>query len=73
MSLITAHRILIATAIAFFAFYGVWEIVGYRGGGEAAALWRGVVALAVAVAFAVYFPSIKKRYRRRTTRSASPL
>jgi hypothetical protein len=65
MSLVTAHRILIAAAIAFFVFYGLWEIVGFRGSGETGALLRGAAGLLVAGAFAAYFPTIKKRYARK--------
>jgi hypothetical protein len=65
MSLITAHRILIGTAVVFFAFYGAWELVGFGSSGEAGALLRGIVALAVAGTFGAYFRTIRERYRRR--------
>jgi hypothetical protein len=67
MSLITAHRILIGTAIAFFVFFGLWEIAGFlRGRSETVDLLQGLVALIVAGAFGAYFPTIEKRYRKKS-------
>jgi hypothetical protein len=59
MSLITVHKILISTAIAFFLFYGLWELDGARSGGGAGAVVRGVMALAAAVGFALYLRTVK--------------
>lgn len=67
MSLITAHRILIGAAIAFFVFFGLWEIAGFfRGRSEIGDVLQGIVALIVAGAFAAYFPTIEKRYRKKS-------
>ena len=67
MSLITAHRILIGTAIAFFVFFGLWEIVGFlRGRSETGDVLQGIVALIVAGAFGVYFPTNERRYRKKS-------
>jgi hypothetical protein len=44
--IIVAHRILIGTAICFFAFYAVWEARAYR---EAREPSHAVVAIASAV------------------------
>ena len=51
MRLITAHRILIGTAVVFFAFYALWEFRGVEGAGSA---WRGVAALLGAAALLIY-------------------
>jgi hypothetical protein len=41
MKLITAHRILIASAAIFFLFFALWELRNYSNGGAlwAAARW----------------------------------
>lgn len=57
MTLMTAHRILIATAIVFFLLYAVWEVVNARAAGGWA-LVRGVVSVLVALGFGVYFRSL---------------
>jgi hypothetical protein len=66
MSLITAHRILIGTAIAFFVFLGLWEIVGYfRTSSATGDLMQGIAALVIAGVFGAYYPTIEARYRKR--------
>lgn len=59
MTLMTAHRILIATAIVFFLVYAVWEALHTRAGGGWA-LVRSAVAFLVAVGFGIYFRSLAK-------------
>ncbi|MBI2080753.1 MAG: hypothetical protein HYT86_03350 [candidate division NC10 bacterium] len=59
MTLMTAHRILIATAIVFFVVYAVWEAFHTRAGGGWA-LVRSAIALLVAVGFGIYFRSLGK-------------
>lgn len=54
MSIVTAHKILIVTAIVFFLFYAFWEILGYSGPGGAWALLRGIIALVAALALWIY-------------------
>ncbi|HEV8661717.1 MAG TPA: hypothetical protein VGT06_01045 [Candidatus Methylomirabilis sp.] len=57
MTLITAHKILIAVAIVFFFGYAVWEARNAQPGG----LWalvRSGVAMVVAVAFVLYFRTL---------------
>ena len=46
MRLTTAHKILIGSAIVFFAFYGVWELVRYSESGAQSSLVAGALALA---------------------------
>jgi hypothetical protein len=54
MSIITAHKILIATALVFFLFYAVWEISGYTSPGGAGPLLRGTMALVAACGLGIY-------------------
>ncbi|MEE9292733.1 MAG: hypothetical protein V3U83_07360 [Acidobacteriota bacterium] len=58
MRLITAHRILIGTAVAFFAFYAFWE---FRGVGEIGSAWRGVAALIASTALLIYLLKLRTR------------
>jgi hypothetical protein len=61
MRLITAHKILIGTSVAFFIFFSGWELENYLGAGGGWALARSVLYLCVAVGFAVYFKSLKNK------------
>lgn len=54
MSVPTAHKILIGTAIAFFAFFALWEFREYLRSGDGLALLSGGAAAAGAIAFAAY-------------------
>jgi hypothetical protein len=53
VTLLVAHRILIGTAVAFFAFYGLREFTAATG-----RAWHGVLALAAALGLAIYFRTI---------------
>lgn len=55
----TAHKVLIGSAIVFFAFFSVFEVMRWREG-EAGALVWAVGGAAAAVAFAAYL----RRYAR---------
>ena len=62
MTLLTAHRILIGAAIAFFAFYAVWEFAGGRGtGGGPLGVARGAVSLLAAGGLGAYFLTLGGR------------
>ena len=61
MRVMTAHKILIATAAAFFVFYGGWEILHAARGGGTRGLARGLVALAVAAALCFYFAYLLRK------------
>jgi hypothetical protein len=50
----TAHKILIASAIVFFAGYGLWELRHYGNSGERSALIASVLAIAGAGGLAIY-------------------
>jgi len=62
MTLLTAHRILIGAAIAFFAFYAVWEFTGARGtGGGPGGMARGISSLLAAGGLGFYFLTLGGR------------
>ena len=61
MKLITAHRVLIAAGIAFFAFYALLQARQFavRGAGAGAAV-QAIVAAVVVVGLIVYYRSLKR-------------
>ena len=60
MKLITAHRILIGAAIAFFVLYAVITLAHDRPG----AVVQAVIALVIAVALVVYYRRLSGWGRR---------
>ena len=66
MRLITAHKILIASAIAFFLFFAYFELHSYAATGAVVDLVSGIFGFAVAVVFAVYFRQLQRRSARGT-------
>ena len=60
MRLITAHRILIGAAIAFFAFFAVFELKQYTRGLGTAALVEAVVSIAVAIGLVLYYRTLSR-------------
>ena len=63
MTLLTAHRILIASAVLFFVFYAFWEFFGADGTGGGGGGLRGGVSLLAAGGLAVYFRTIGKNVK----------
>ncbi len=61
MRIMTAHKILMATAAAFFLFYAGWELVRSLRTGDLWGLPRGLVALAVAIGLALYFRYLARK------------
>jgi hypothetical protein len=61
MSLLTAHKILIASAVALFAFYALWEMRHYTSDDDVWALARASAAAAGAIGFAVYLRAVIRR------------
>ena len=62
MRLITAHRILIGAAIAFFLLYAVLQARhGLRAEGTASFL-QAAVSLAIVVGLVVYYRSLRRRW-----------
>ncbi len=64
MKLITAHRVLIAAAIAFFAFYALVQARHWLGGDGIAPLVQALVSAAVAVGLVVYYRTLADWGRR---------
>lgn len=64
MRLITAHKILIASAIALFLFFAVFELRRYASSGSLTDLASGVFGLAVAVGFGLYLRAILAKARQ---------
>jgi len=61
MRLLTAHKILIGSAVAFFAFFALFEMRSFAASGSLADLAGGVVGLAVAVGFGLYLRTVFAR------------
>ena len=60
MRLITAHRILIGTAIAFFLFYAGRTVYAYAVGGGTGALVQSIVSIAVAAGLVLYYRTLRR-------------
>ena len=63
MKLITAHKILIASATIFFVFFAFWELRRYFNGSESWALARSLLYFLVALGFGIYLKNLKRWYR----------
>jgi hypothetical protein len=63
MKLITAHRILIASATVFFTFFALWELNRYGAYNDNWTMARGVLYFLVALGFAIYFKQLKRWYK----------
>jgi cell division protein FtsW (lipid II flippase) len=63
MKLITAHKILIASATIFFVFFGLWELNRYSNSNDTWAMARGVLYLVVALGFSYYLKNLKRWYK----------
>lgn len=63
MTLLTAHKILISTAVLFFFGFALWELRNYFDTGDLWAIFRGFLYLLVAVGFGFYLRSLKYWYR----------
>jgi hypothetical protein len=59
VKLITAHRILIGAAIAFFVFYAVITLIH----APRFALVQAVIAAAIAVGLVFYYRTLSRRFR----------
>ena len=64
MRLITAHKILIGSAVAFFAFFAAFELRAFASSGRVGALASAVLGLAAAVGFGLYLRSVFARNRQ---------
>ena len=61
VTLLTAHRILIGTAVAFFTYYGLWEFAGWRATGTGGGVIRGAVSLLAAGGLGLYFLTLRQK------------
>jgi hypothetical protein len=64
--LITAHRILIGAAIAFFLFYAGVQLRRHLGSGEMAALAQAGGAVIIAGGLVLYYRGLAKRWNGRS-------
>jgi hypothetical protein len=60
MKLLTAHKILISSAVVFFAFFAFWE---FANSADSWAVWRGCLYLVIALGFAMYLANLKRWYK----------
>ena len=65
MSVLTAHKILITTAVVFFFGFALWELThAYQGENFLGAnFWnsmRAILYLAISVGFSIYLKSLKR-------------
>jgi hypothetical protein len=63
MKLLTAHKILIGTAVVFFLFFALWEWRGYYEAGNGWAAVRAALYVLVAIGFGIYFKNLKRWYK----------
>jgi hypothetical protein len=63
MKLLTAHKILIGTAVVFFLFFALWESRGYYQRNDGWAVFRAALYLVVAIGFGIYFKNLKRWYK----------
>lgn len=59
MTLLTAHKILITTAVVFFLGFSLWQFQAYRNTDDAWAAAQAVFYLVVAAGLAVYLARLK--------------
>jgi hypothetical protein len=60
MHILTAHRILIAIAVVFFAFYALREALRFASSGSVAAALGGILSALAAIGFALYWRRIPR-------------
>jgi hypothetical protein len=63
MRLITAHKILISSAVIFFIFFALWELRNYFDTGDHWAVFRGLLYFLVALGFGIYLQNLKRWYK----------
>ena len=68
MRLLTAHKILIGSAVVFFMFFALFEMRSFAATGSLADLASGVVGLAAAVGFGLYLRTVFERARQEERR-----
>jgi len=62
MQLLAAHQILIASAVALAALFGVRSVVAFARGGGTQDLALGLVSFVIAVALGLYFRTVRAKW-----------
>jgi hypothetical protein len=60
MTLLTAHKILISTAVVFFLGFAFWELRNYYDTGNLWATFRSGLYILVALGFGLYLRSLSR-------------
>ena len=60
VTLRTAHKILISTAVVFFFGFALWEFRNYFEAGDSWAVLRGFLYMSAAIGFGVYLGTLKR-------------
>ena len=63
MKIMTAHRILIASAVVFFLFFAGWEYRNYLQSEESWSMARSLFYLAVSCGLAIYLKNLRRWYK----------
>ena len=64
MKLLTAHKILISSAVVFFVFFAFWEFRNYSNGDDSWAPWRSGLYLFIALGLGFYLKNLKRWYKQ---------
>lgn len=72
MSLVPFHRVLIASSIAFFLAFAVWEFRAFLDDGAATSLAAAAAAAAAALLLAVYLRRLRSFLKLPPGRPAGP-
>ena len=63
MKLITAHKILIASATVFFVFFALWELNRYFNSKDTWTMARSILYFLVALGFGIYLKNFRRWYK----------
>ena len=63
VKLLTAHKILISSAVIFFIFFALWELRNYSNSGDSWAIFRSLLYLLVSLGFGIYLKNLKHWYK----------
>ena len=63
MKLLTAHKILIASAAIFFLFFSFWELQNYFNTDSGWGIVRSILYFLTACGFGIYFKNLNRLYK----------
>jgi len=63
VKLLTAHKILMASAAVFFLFFSLWELQNYFNTTNGWAVFRSILYLLIACGFGIYFKNLDRLYK----------